>query len=207
MVRFRQRKSGTAMERGSRGGEHFLKELVWREFAYHLIYHTPHITERNWREGWDGFPWQGDGAEAEAWKQGRTGEPMVDAGMRELYVTGTMHNRVRMLVASYPAANAMGWQWVAGSGPDAAPFFRIFNPSGQGDKFDGDGSYRRRYLAGFEGSKDPVALSFFEAIPRSWNMAASDPYPERLIDLAKGRERALGAYKTHTDAGKAAPEG
>jgi len=141
-----------------------------------------------------------------------------------------MHNRVRMLVASYlckhlmthwqvgqawfddclidwdPAANAMGWQWVAGSGPDAAPYFRIFNPSGQADKFDADGAYRREYLAGFQDAQDPKALSFFDAIPKAWNLSVAEPYPEQLIDLADGRNRALAAYKSHTDAGKTVAE-
>jgi len=138
-----------AMQAGAAGAEHFLKELVWREFAYHLLYHSPHMLNRNWRDGWSNFPWRGDNEDAEAWRRGQTGEPIVDAAMREMYVTGTMHNRSRMIVASYltkhlmvhwkvgmdwfaecltdwdPAANAMGWQWVAGCGPDASPFFRV----------------------------------------------------------------------------------
>ncbi len=89
-----------AMQEGESGAETFLKELVWREFAYHLVYHSPHMTTRNWREGWDEFPWRGDNADAEAWRRGMTGEPVVDAAMRQMYVTGTMHNRARMIVAS-----------------------------------------------------------------------------------------------------------
>ncbi len=140
---------------------------------------------------------------------------MVDAGMREMYVTGTMHNRVRMLVASYltkhlmthwkvgldwfadclvdwdPASNAMGWQWVAGSGPDAAPYFRVFNPETQAEKFDPDGRYRRRFVAGFDGSVEADAQAYFDAIPRSWGLAATDPYPNRLVELQTGRDRAL----------------
>ncbi|MEM9050137.1 MAG: deoxyribodipyrimidine photo-lyase [Pseudomonadota bacterium] len=209
-----------AMERGARGAEHFLKELVWRDFAWHLIHHTPHILLRNWRDEWDRFPWQDD--PALAWKKGMTGVPMVDAGMRELYVTGSMHNRLRMLVASYltkhmmvhwsvgmawfaeclidwdPASNAMGWQWAAGSGPDAAPFFRIFNPSLQAEKFDPEGTYRRRYLAGFQGSQEATALSFFKAVPEGWALTADTPYPTApLVGLAEGRARALAAYQTH----------
>ena len=135
-----------------REAEHFLKELVWREFGYHLLYHTPHIVDQNWRPEWNRFPWREDNEDAEAWRRGMTGIEMVDAGMREMYVTGTMHNRTRMLVASFLtkhlmtdwkigedwfreclidwdiASNAMGWQWAAGSGPDAAPYFRIYNP-------------------------------------------------------------------------------
>lgn len=209
-----------AVHSGKRGAEHFVKELVWREFSYHLAYHTPHITQRNWREEWDRFPWNEDETSLEviAWKQGRTGVPFVDAAMREMYVTGRMHNRARMIVASYltkhlmthwrvgmkwfeecltdwdPAANAMGWQWAAGSGPDAAPYFRIFNPVTQLEKFDKGDAYSRRWIA--EGTLVPseTALSYFDAIPMSWGLLPDDPYPEPLISLSRGRERALEAY-------------
>ena len=204
---------------GGMGPETFLKELVWREFAYHLIYHTPHIESRNWREDWDSFPWRRDNADAERWRRGMTGIEMVDAAMREMWVTGTMHNRARMLVASYltkhlmtdwrvgadwfreclidwdPASNAMGWQWVAGSGPDAAPFFRIFNPDTQAGKFDPDGAYRDRFLAEGRARPGADALAFFEAVPRSWGLAPDQPYPDPVIGLAEGRSRALAAYK------------
>ena len=204
---------------GMRGAEHFQKEIAWREFAYHLAYHTPQIETDNWRNEWNAFPWKGDCEDAEKWRQGQTGEPLIDAAMRELYITGKMHNRARMLVASYltkhllidwrigkewfeetlidwdPASNAMGWQWVAGSGPDAAPYFRIFNPQGQAEKFDEKRVYRNSYLnAGCEGSER--ALSFFDAIPKSWNLSCKDSYPKPLIDLKVGRERALLAYKS-----------
>jgi deoxyribodipyrimidine photo-lyase len=206
------------MEEGAAGAETFLKELVWREFAYHLMHHTPQITQRNWKPEWDSFPWQGDSDRAEAWRRGMTGEPFVDAGMRELYVTGRMHNRARMIVASYltkhlmthwkigldwfadclvdwdPAANAMGWQWAAGSGPDAAPFFRIFNPATQVEKFDPRGEYRRRFIAQMSRQPAPQALAFFDAVPRSWKLSARQPYPPPLVDLAEGRARALAAY-------------
>ena len=213
--------SQRAMQDGKRGAETFLKELVWREFAYHLMHHTPHILERNWREEWEAFPWNEDPDRAEvlAWKQGRTGEPFVDAAMRELYVTGRMHNRGRMIVASYltkhlmthwrigmqwfeaclidwdPASNAMGWQWSAGSGPDATPYFRVFNPETQLDKFDRGRDYASRWIA--EGRANPHrdALAFFEAAPRAWNLAPDDSYPDPIISLSKGRERALEAYK------------
>jgi deoxyribodipyrimidine photo-lyase len=161
--------------------------------------------------------------EAERWRRGMTGEAMVDAGMREMYVTGTMHNRVRMLVASYltkhlmthwkvgldwfadclidwdPASNAMGWQWTAGSGPDAAPYFRIFNPATQAEKFDPDGAYRRRFVAELAPrDPHPDAVAFFEAVPRSWGLKAGQPYPSPMIDLRRGREAALAAYGRHT---------
>ena len=211
-----------ARQEGGRGAETFLKELVWREFAYHLVHHAPQITSRNWREGWDRFPWStdDDAAQVLAWKQGRTGVEFVDAAMREMYVTGTMHNRARMIAASYltkhlmvhwrigqrwfedclidwdPASNAMGWQWVAGCGPDAAPYFRIFNPDTQAAKFDSDRAYRDAWIA--EGRRDPAetALRFFRAVPRSWGLGPDDPYPAPVVGLAEGRARALSAYES-----------
>ena len=206
-----------AMEEGNPGAETFLKELVWREFAWHLMHHYPQIASRNWKPDWDAFPWRGDSAEAERWRRGQTGEPVVDAAMREMYVTGRMHNRARMIVASYltkhlltdwrigldwfaecltdwdPAANAMGWQWVAGSGPDAAPFFRIFNPATQAEKFDPEARYRRRWVAELSRNPGADALSFFDAAPLSWQLDPARRYPLPMIDLAAGRERALAA--------------
>ncbi|QYK41136.1 MAG: deoxyribodipyrimidine photo-lyase [Paracoccaceae bacterium] len=203
---------------GAGGAEHFLKELVWREFAWHLMHHTPHIATRNWRDDWDSFPWRADNADAERWRRGMTGEPFVDAAMREMYVTGTMHNRGRMIVASYltkhlmtdwrvglrwfeeclvdwdPAANAMGWQWTAGSGPDAAPYFRVFNPATQAEKFDGAATYRHRWIAELSASPPATALAFFDAVPRVWHLDPGAPYPAPMIDLGVGRERALAAY-------------
>ena len=212
-----------ALEEGAPGAETFLQELVWREFAWHLFYHHPDMERANWRSDWDGFGWDDD-ADSDAvlrWKQGRTGVELVDAAMRELYVTGTMHNRARMITASYltkhllvhwrvglewfaeclidwdPASNAMGWQWVAGSGPDAAPYFRVFNPDLQAKRFDPDRAYRDRFLA--EGRKRPAAeaLAFFDAIPRSWGLRPDARPPGPLIDLARGRKRALAAYDAH----------
>ncbi|KNX41884.1 Deoxyribodipyrimidine photo-lyase [Roseovarius tolerans] len=210
-----------ALHEGRGGAETWLKEFVWREFAYHLIYHTPRIASGNWREEWDAFPWNEDAARPEviAWKQGRTGVPFVDAAMREMYVTGTMHNRARMIVASYltkhlmthwkiglewfadcltdwdPASNAMGWQWAAGCGPDAAPYFRVFNPETQLHKFDPEGVYIRRWIA--EGTRSPseTALSYFDAIPRAWGLSPQDRYPAPVVGLKEGRERALAAYQ------------
>ncbi|PIB25632.1 deoxyribodipyrimidine photolyase [Amylibacter kogurei] len=204
-----------AMQKGAQGGEHFLKELVWREYAYHLMYHFPALADQNWRSEWDTFHWLPDNENAERWRRGMTGEPMVDAAMRELYITGTMHNRMRMIAASYltkhlrtdwrvgrdwfadclidwdPAANAMGWQWVAGCGPDASPYFRIFNPATQGEKFDKQQLYRKRFLL-----DDTRAeyRAFFAAIPKSWHITPSTPYPEPAISLADGRKAALDAY-------------
>ncbi|MHA3913314.1 cryptochrome/photolyase family protein [Halovulum sp. GXIMD14793] len=203
-----------AWQHGSSGAETFFKELVWREFAWHLMWHTPHMAERNWRSGWDAFPWRAETGDAQAWQRGLTGEPIIDAGMRELYVTGRMHNRMRMITASYlakhlltdwrlgqrwfedclidwdPAANAMGWQWVAGSGPDAAPYFRIFNPATQAEKFDPKGAYRQHYLEG------QGAEAFLAAAPRSWNIGADSRPEVPIIPLDLGRKRALEAYES-----------
>jgi deoxyribodipyrimidine photo-lyase len=207
-----------ALHEGRGGAEGFLRELAWREFAYHLMHHTPGITTGNWKPEWDAFPWRGDSGEAERWRQGMTGEPFVDAGLREMYVTGTMHNRARMIVGSYltkhllthwkigldwfadcltdwdPASNAMGWQWVAGSGPDAAPYFRVFNPASQAEKFDPRGDYRRRFVAELSRAPGVEALAYFDAVPRSWGLDPQAPYPAPLVDLGEGRARALAAY-------------
>ncbi len=210
-----------AREAGKAGAETFLKELVWREFAHHLAFHTPHIATSSWRPEWDGFPWSTDPdtPEVRAWQQGRTGIRFVDAAMRELYVTGYMHNRGRMIVGSYlckhlmchwkigldwfaqhlrdwdPASNAMGWQWVAGSGPDATPYFRVFNPVTQLDKFDRNRDYAGGWIA--EGKANPTkqALSYFDAIPRSWGLSPDDPYPDPVVTPEAGRARALAAYE------------
>ncbi|MEO1536386.1 MAG: deoxyribodipyrimidine photo-lyase [Pseudomonadota bacterium] len=210
-----------ALEDGKDEAETFLKEVVWREFAYHLVWHTPHITSRNWREGWDAFPWEEDERKKEirAWKRGRTGIRFVDAAMREMYVTGHMHNRSRMIVASYltkhllthwkvgldwfadclidwdPASNAMGWQWSAGSGPDATPYFRVFNPDTQLEKFDKNGDYTARWIAEGHSNPSKTALSYFDAVPEHWGLSARDPYPKPVVGLSDGRERALAAYK------------
>ncbi len=210
-----------AREEGKAGAETFLKELVWREFAYHLMHHTPHILDQNWKPDWDKFPWNSDDTTPEvmAWKQGRTGIRFVDAAMREMYVTGRMHNRGRMIVASYltkhlmcdwriglkwfddclidwdPASNAMGWQWSAGSGPDATPYFRVFNPVTQLDKFDPDRAYASRWIA--EGYQNPHkdALAYFDAVPESWALSPSDPYVAPIVPADEGRKRALAAYE------------
>jgi deoxyribodipyrimidine photo-lyase len=209
-----------AMEEGKPGAETFLKELVWREFAYHLTHHTPHILNQNWKPDWDAFPWNTNdlSPDVKAWQHGRTGVPFVDAAMRQMYVTGTMHNRGRMIVASYltkhlmthwkigldwfadclidwdPASNAMGWQWAAGSGPDAAPYFRIFNPVSQLEKFDPRGIYAKTWIAEGQSRPPAAALSYFDAIPHNWRMQPTDFYPSPIVGLAEGRARALEAY-------------
>lgn len=209
-----------ALVEGAAGAEHFLKELVWREFAYHLLYHRPDLPTENYRPHWGEFPWNSDASrpDVERWRRGQTGIKFVDAAMRELYVTGTMHNRSRMIVASYltkhlmtnwrvgrawfedclidwdPAANAMGWQWVAGCGPDASPYFRIFNPDGQIEKFDKQGEYLNRWLAEGQSAPSKTALSYYDAIPRSWSLTPQDSYPKPIAPLSEGRLRALEAY-------------
>lgn len=201
-----------AQDQGRGGTEDFLRELAWREFSRELFHGAPDMDRACWRREWDGFSWQGDGPQAEAWRQGRTGVALVDAGMREMFATGRMHNRVRMVAASFlvkhlltdwrigldwfarcltdwdAASNAMNWQWVAGCGPDASPFFRVFNPDGQAGRFDGQGLYRDHWLRG-EG-----AVEFASAAPRSWRV---DPArrPPPLVDLDQGRQRALDAYR------------
>ncbi len=210
-----------ALQSGQADAEVFLKELVWREFAYHLAHHTPRIVSDNWKPDWDAFPWNTDETEdVTAWKQGRTGIRFVDAAMREMYVTGTMHNRGRMIVASYltkhllthwkvgmdwfadclidwdPCSNAMGWQWSAGSGPDATPYFRVFNPVTQLDKFDKDRAYVERWIAEGKKAPSPTALSYFDMIPQAWGMSAQDSYPDPIVPADIGRTRALAAYST-----------
>ena len=196
--------------------EKFLAEIGWREFAYNLLFHFGDLAQRNFRPEFDVFPWQEAGDALEAWRRGRTGYPIVDAGMRELWTTGWMHNRVRMITASFltkdllvdwrtgerwfwdtlvdadPANNATGWQWVAGSGADAAPYFRIFNPVLQGEKFDPSGDYVRRWIP-------ELASLPAETIHRPWTAKQPLPpeiYPARIVDHAAARERALEAFKT-----------
>jgi deoxyribodipyrimidine photo-lyase len=194
----------------------FLSELIWREFAWHLLIDFPQMAERPWRAEWRDFPWRGDSDQAAGWQRARTGIALVDAGLREMRVTGRMHNRVRMVVASWltkhlltdwrlglahfqdsltdwdPAANAMNWQWVAGCGPDASPFFRIFNPATQAERYDPSGSYRRRWL-------DTEADDYRATLPPDWapDWVADGPrgwQPDPKPPLASGRQRALDAY-------------
>lgn len=199
--------------------EHFLKELVWREFSYSLLYHNPDLPEACLRPEFENFPWDRSDKALSAWQRGQTGIPIVDAGMRELWQTGYMHNRVRMICASFLikhlmvdwregeawfwdtlldadlASNAASWQWVAGSGADAAPYFRIFNPVLQGEKFDPDGAYTRRWVPELSDVPDRYLQKPWEA---PGNPAPN--YPGPIVDLASGRDRALAAYKELGDA-------
>lgn len=202
----------------SSGEEVFAKEIFWREFAYNLIFHFPHTVDESLDERFRHFPWAEQTDEhLRAWTQGMTGVPIVDAGMRELYATGWMHNRVRMIVASYLiknllipwqsgeqwfrdtlvdadfASNTMGWQWCAGSGADAAPFFRVFNPVLQGEKFDKSGEYVRRWVPEIAGIADKY-------LHKPWELDSetrqSLSYPEPLVDLKSTRQRALDAFSS-----------
>ncbi len=207
------------------GLETFLKELVWREFSAHLLVHWPTLPELPFKPEYANFPWADDAAGLRAWQRGLTGYPIVDAGMRELWHTGWMHNRVRMIVASFLvkdllipwqhgeawfwdtlvdadlASNAASWQWVAGCGADAAPYFRIFNPSRQGATFDPDGAYVRRWVP--ELAKLPNQHLFEPWNAPSLVLSASDvtlgvSYPLPVVDHAIARKRALDALNEVT---------
>ena len=202
-------------------GDKFLSEIGWREFAHHLLYHFPTLPERNWKAGFDAYPWETNAAHLAAWKAGKTGYPIVDAGLRELWTTGYMHNRVRMVVASFLikhlridwrqgeawfwdtlvdadlANNAASWQWVAGSGADAAPYFRIFNPMQQGVKFDPDGAYVRRWCPELARLPTAVLHAPFEApaeILRAAGVMLGKTYPLPIVDHATARVAALAGY-------------
>ncbi len=203
--------------------EKFRRELGWREFSWHLMFHNPDLGRANFNKAFDAFPWATEGPGLEVWRRGQTGYPIVDAGMRELWRTGWMHNRVRMVAASFLvkhllvdwrrgeewfwdtlvdadlASNAASWQWVAGSGADAAPYFRIFNPVLQGEKFDPDGAYVRRHVP--ELAKMPARF-----IHRPWEAPAGIlfhagvklgvTYPVPVVEHEHARRRALAAYET-----------
>jgi len=200
----------------------FLSEIGWREFAYHLMYHFPSLPERNWRKAFDSYPWRESAADLSAWQRGRTGFPLVDAGMRELWRTGWMHNRVRMITASFLvkhlridwrlgetwfwdtlldadlANNAAGWQWVAGSGADASPYFRIFNPIAQGQKFDPNGDYVRRWCPELAGLPNDTIHAPFRAGSETLRRAGvilGQTYPFPIVDHDQARLAALEGYQ------------
>jgi deoxyribodipyrimidine photo-lyase len=201
----------------------FLSELGWREFCRHLLYDVPDLAERGLQPSFDAFPWRRDAKALRAWQHGLTGYPIVDAGMRELWHTGVMHNRVRMVVASFlvkhllidwregekwfwdtlvdadAGSNPANWQWVAGSGADAAPYFRVFNPILQGEKFDPDGDYVRRWVPELARLPDKYIHQPWEATPLELAAAGielGNTYPYPIVDHKVGRERALKAYAT-----------
>ncbi len=203
------------------GVDKFLSELGWRDFSTNLLFHWPALPEANWRAQFDAFPWREDKAGFKAWAKGQTGYPVVDAAMRELWATGYMHNRARMIAASFLikhllidwrrgeewfwdtlvdadlASNAASWQWVAGSGADASPYFRIFNPVTQGERYDADGAYVRRWvpeLAGLgnEFVHQPWAAPAAALADAGVKLGAT--YPEPIADHALARARALSAF-------------
>ena len=207
----------------AKGAEKFLAELGWREFSHHLLYHFPHVPSEPLRPAFANFPWADDPQSLRAWQRGRTGYPIVDAGMRELWTTGWMHNRVRMVVASFLtkdlllpwqagarwfwntlvdadlANNTQGWQWTAGCGADAAPYFRIFNPVSQGEKFDPDGAYVRRWvpeLAHVPAKWIHRPWEAPDAVLKQAGVTIGKTYPAPIVDHAEARIRALEAYET-----------
>lgn len=202
--------------------DHFCSELGWREFSYYLLYYFPDLPEKNWNAKFDNFPWEDDPSLLEAWQKGQTGVPIVDAGMRELWQTGYMHNRVRMIVASFLvknllidwrhgerwfwdclldadlANNSASWQWVAGSGADAAPYFRIFNPVTQGQKFDASGEYTRRFVPELKNMPDKYLFNPWEApdhVLAGAGVQLGKSYPKPVVDLKNSRKRALEVFK------------
>ncbi|MFN3910434.1 cryptochrome/photolyase family protein [Hyphomonas sp.] len=205
-----------------RSAEVFLSEIAWREFSYVLLHFNPQLAQTNYNPNFDRMPWRSDPAALSAWQRGMTGYPVVDAGMRELWHTGWMHNRVRMIVASFltkhlllpwqageawfwdtlldadPAANAASWQWTAGSGADAAPYFRVFNPITQGSKFDETGAYVRRWCPELARVPDKFLHSPFDAPPdvlQAAGVTLGKTYPKPVVEHAAARQRALDAYK------------
>ncbi len=206
---------------GGKSRQSFLNEMLWREFSADLLWHHQHLPEQPLRPEFAAMPWREDAAALTAWRRGETGIPIVDAGMRQLWRWGWMHNRVRMIAASFLikhlllpwqtgeawfwdtlldadlAANAASWQWVAGSGADAAPYFRIFNPVLQGRKFDPDGAYVRRFVPELAALPDDVIHAPWEAQPLVLSAAGVElgrHYPQPIVDLARGRARALAAF-------------
>ncbi|PTM95268.1 cryptochrome/photolyase family protein [Mycoplana dimorpha] len=211
---------GTGTDGGD-GPVAFRKELAWRDFSYHLLFHYPTLASQGLDRRFDAFEWRQDEAGFRAWTRGHTGYPLVDAGMRQLWVEGYMHNRVRMTAASFlikhllidwrrgeawfrdtlldadPASNAASWQWVAGCGADAAPFFRIFNPVLQGEKFDSDGAYVRKYVPELARLPARYIHRPFEApkaILREAGVSLGQTYPEPIVEHRAARDRALAAF-------------
>jgi len=200
----------------------FARELAWREFSWHLLYHYPQLPEHPMRKQFRRFPWRRRyAADLKAWQAGQTGIPMVDAGMRQLWRSGWMHNRVRMVVASLLTKNLLipwqegarwfwetlvdadlgnntqGWQWSAGCGADAAPYFRIFNPVRQGERFDPDGDYVRQWVKELSHWPDRYIHAPWQApasVQRQAGVVVGEDYPEPIVDLKVSRRRALDAY-------------
>ena len=200
----------------------YLSELGWREFCHHLLFHWPSLPETSWRENFQDFPWSADAHALRAWQRGRTGYPIVDAGLRELTATGWMHNRVRMIAGSFlvkdllipwqdgeawfwdtlvdadMANNAAGWQWIAGCGADAAPYFRIFNPVTQSKRFDPKGAYLRRWIPELGEMPDAHIHEPWAApdeVLKEAGVTLGETYPQPIVDHGKARQRALAAFE------------
>ena len=209
-------------KKGELNLDHFLSELGWREFSYYLLFHFPHLPTKNFQPRFDNFVWQKNQKFLKAWQKGQTGYPIVDAGMRELWQTGQMHNRVRMIVGSFLvknllldwrhgekwfwdclvdadlASNSASWQWVAGSGADAAPYFRIFNPVLQGEKFDPDGEYTRKFVPELKNLPAKFLYKPWEApaeILAKSGVKLGENYPQPIVKIEESRELALKAFK------------
>jgi deoxyribodipyrimidine photo-lyase len=207
------------------GPQTFAKEIYWREFAYNVLYHFPETPDAPLQEKYADFPWEPDRSALKRWQRGQTGYPIVDAGMRQLYATGWMHNRVRMVVSSFLvkhllqdwregarwfwehlvdgdlASNTLGWQWSAGCGADAAPYFRVFNPMTQGKKFDPEGVYVRKWVPEVAGLPNQYIHEPWEApddVRARAGLTLGEDYPEPIIEHRKGRERALAALSEVT---------
>jgi deoxyribodipyrimidine photo-lyase len=210
-------------EKQDKNTDHFLSEMGWREFSYSQLYFNPDLPKNNLQKKFDRFPWDTDPIKLSAWQKGLTGIPMVDAGMRELYKTGFMHNRVRMVVGSFLvknllldwrhgerwfwdclfdadlASNSASWQWVAGCGADAAPYFRIFNCVTQGEKFDPDGEYIRRYIPEISRLPNKFIFCPWEApslVLQEAGVVLGETYPKPIVDLKKSRDYALAAFSS-----------
>ncbi len=209
----------------SQGAAKFRAEMAWREFNYTLLAQAPRLDRQNFRRDFDHFPWRDDDTGFDAWRRGETGYDMVDAGMRELWTTGIMHNRVRMITASFlvkhllidwrrgeqwfwdclldadPASNPANWQWVAGCGADAAPYFRVFNPITQAEKFDPDGIYRKKYIQAspLNFPKDIHRRQVGKGSDKSTHLPKSATYPAPIVEHAFARQRALDAFKERTE--------
>ncbi len=217
-----------ARSEGSRKGALvFLQELIWRDFYIHILHHFPHVAQGNFNEKYDRIEWRNDEADFAAWCEGRTGYPVVDAAMRQLVQTGWMHNRARMIVASFLvkdllidwrwgerffmqhlvdgdlASNNGGWQWTAGTGTDAAPYFRIFNPTLQSKKFDPNGDFIRRWLPELADVPDKFLHEpdkMETAVQRQTNCIIGEDYPAPIVDHHAMRDRTLAAYKESREA-------
>ncbi|NNE34171.1 MAG: deoxyribodipyrimidine photo-lyase [Rhodothermales bacterium] len=205
------------------GATSFLREVGWREFSYHLLYHYPHTTTKPLNERFSDFPWSDNEEHLRRWQQGKTGYPIVDAGMRQLWHIGWMHNRVRMIVASFLtkdllipwqegakwfwdtlvdgdlANNTQGWQWTAGSGADAQPFFRVFNPMSQSKKFDPEGAYLRQWIPELGDLPNKYIHSPWDApdeVLSDAGVQLGRDYPRPVVDHADARKAALAAYES-----------